>query len=262
MSLTLAANVEMALGDDDPVTGIEHAADLGLDAIEYFDVEGADPAAVREASEAHGVDVAATLTVGVARNTTGSGDSLTDPSLHERAVADLERSIERGREIGAESLIATVGPAREETPPGIEHRAIVNALRDAAPAAERAGITLLVEPLNVRVDHAGYYLTSSYETYEIVDAVDSPRVRALYDVYHQQITEGNVISNLRDHREFLGHVHVADVPGRHEPGTGELAYGNVFDALAETGYDGYVGLEFAPSGDPDAAVEAVRSLLP
>ena len=260
MSFTLAANTSMVLGEDDPVEGIEHAAELGLEAIEIFDIEGADRTAVREASEEYGVDIAASLTVGVAANGSDSGESITDPSLHEEAVADLERSLDLGRELGAESLIVTVGPGREELPEGAEHRAIVNALRDAAPAAEAAEITLALEPLNNPVDHQGYYLDSSYEAYEIVDAVDSPRVKVLYDIYHQQITEGNVIDNIREHVEFIGHFHLADVPGRYEPGTGELNYANIFDAIAETGYDGYVGMEFHPSGDSDEAVEHVVSL--
>ena len=260
MSFTLAANTSMVLGDDDPVAGVEHAAALGVEAVEIFDIVGCDRDAVRAASEEHGVAVAASLTVGVAANGGDSGESLTDPSLHEAAVADLERSLDLGSELGAESLIVTVGPEREQLPPGAEHRAIVNAFRDAAPAAEAADITLVLEPLNNPVDHPGYYLTSSYEAYEIVDAVDSPRVKALYDIYHQQITEGNVIDNVREHVEFIGHFHVADVPGRNEPGTGELNYANVFDAIAETGYDGYVGMEFTPSGDPDEAVERVVSL--
>lgn len=260
MSFTLAANTGMVLGDDGPIEGIEHAADLGLDAVEFFDIEGADPEAVREASEAHGIDIATSLTVGVAANTGGEGESITDPSLHERAVADIERSIDMGVELGAENLIVTVGPERDELPPGTEHRAIVNVLEDAAPAAERAGVDLVVEPLNNPVDHQGYYLDSSYEAYEIVDAVDSPAVSVLYDIYHQQITEGNVIDNIRTHAEFIGHYHLADVPGRHEPGTGELNYRNVFAAIDETGYDDYVGMEFSPTGHPDDAVETVLEL--
>lgn len=257
MSFTLAANTSMVLQDENPVEGIEHAAALGLEAVEIFDIQGADRTAVREASEEYGVAVAASLTTGVAANGSDSGESLTDPSLHEEAVADLEHSLELGRELGAKSLIVTVGPERDELPEGAEHRAIVNALRDAAPAAEAAGITLALEPLNNPVDHQGYYLDSSYEAYEIVDAVDSPRVKVLYDIYHQQITEGNVIDNIREHIELIGHFHLADVPGRHEPGTGELNYANIFDAITETGYDGYVGMEYNPTGDPDEAVEHV-----
>jgi len=258
---TLAANTEMVLRKDDPLEGITEAASMGLEAIELFDIEGADRTAVREAGEEHGIDVAASLTVGVAGNTGNEGRSITDPSLHDEAVADVERSLELGQELGTETLIVTVGPERGELPPGAEHRAIVDVLREAAPAAETAGITLVLEPLNTTVDHRGYYLDSSYEAYEIVDAVDSARVKVLYDVYHQQITEGNLIENIREHAEFIGHYHVADVPGRHEPGTGEIDYENVFEAIGETDYEGFVGLEFHPSGSPRDAIGTVRSLL-
>ena len=262
MSFTISANVDMTLGDDSPAEGVEHAAGLGLEAIEFWGADSADPEGLRAACDEHDVAIASTTCVGVAANTGASGPSITDPSLHEKAVADVEHSLDLAADVDAEALIVTVGPERDDLPPGAEHRAIVNVLRDAAPAAEDAGIDLVVEPLNNPVDHRGYYLDSSYEAYEIVDAVDSPAVSVLFDVYHQQITEGNVIANLRQHVEFVGYVHVADVPGRHEPGTGELNYRNVFAALDEVGYDGYVGLEYSPSTDVDETIEDVLELAP
>lgn len=93
--------------------------------------------------------------------------------------------------------------------------------------------------------------------FEIVDAVDSPNVQLLYDVYHQQVTEGNVIQTITANIDRIGHFHVADVPGRHEPGTGELDYENVFAAIEETDYDGYVGCEFSPVGDADETISDV-----
>jgi len=79
----------------------------------------------------------------------------------------------------------------------------------------------------------------------------------LFDVYHQQISEGDLIRNIREHVEDIGHVHIADNPGRHEPGTGEIAYRRVFEAIADAGYEGYVGCEFTPTGDPEAALADV-----
>lgn len=143
----------------------------------------------------------------------------------------------------------------------MQHNAIVRALRAVAGHAERTGVTLLVEPVNTRVDHPGIYLTSSYEGYAIVEAVDSPNVKLLYDVYHQQIAEGNLVANVREHVDQIGHVHVGDVPGRHEPGTGEINYPNVLQAFADAGYDGYVGCEFEPIGEPEDAIRAVGALL-
>src|SRR4029077_17233792 len=110
--------------------------------------------------------------------------------------------------------------------------------------------TVVLEPLNVLVDHAGYYLVTTAEGLEIVDEVASPNVKLLFDIYHQQISEGNVIRNLTENLAKIGHVHAADNPGRHEPGTGELNYAVIFRALDAAGYDGHVGLEYRPSTDP------------
>jgi hydroxypyruvate isomerase len=86
-------------------------------------------------------------------------------------------------------------------------------------------------------------------------------VKLLYDVYHQQITEGNVIENLRNNHGHVGHVHFADVPGRHEPGTGEINFRNLFRALEEAGYDGFVGAELGPTGNPDGTLEEIVDLV-
>jgi len=116
------------------------------------------------------------------------------------------------------------------------------------------------EPLNTRVDHPGYFLESADRGFEIVEAVGSSHVRLLYDIYHQQITEGNITQTLIDHLDLVGHVHVADVPGRHEPGTGELDYRNIFAALTEASYEGVVSCEFGPTSNPDIAVKEVVEL--
>lgn len=137
---------------------------------------------------------------------------------------------------------------------------VVRGLTALAPIAEREGITLLLEPLNTLVDHPGYFLTSAREGFAIVKEIGSPNVRLLYDVYHMQIMEGNVTQTLLGHLPLVGHIHVADVPGRHEPGTGELHYGNVLRTLADAGYDGSVGFEFAPQGGTDEALARIAEL--
>lgn len=262
MSLTISANANIVFGVDEPTDAVLKAADLGLEAIEFWGLGDVDAEVLRDHCAEYDVTISASTCIGVAANTQDTGPGITDPSLHEQAVADIKRSLELGRTIGVDTLVVTVGPERDDLLPGTEHRAIVNVLRDAAPAAEAANIDLVIEPLNNPVDHAGYYLDSSYEAYGIVDAVNSPAVSVLFDIYHQQITEGNVIQNLTEHSEFVGYVHVADVPGRHEPGTGELNYERIFEALDDAGYDGYVGLEYAPSTAAAETVEHVLDIVP
>ncbi|WP_255494102.1 hydroxypyruvate isomerase family protein [Halarchaeum sp. CBA1220] len=241
--------------------GIERAAAAGADAVEFFDWEAADIDAVRETAEASGVAVSGVLAAGAGANIDSTErPALSYPEDRERAVADLERSVETAADLGASAVITTVGQRVDTLSAAAQQNAVVRVLREVAPTAEAHDVTVVLEPLNARVDHPGYFVRTSDRGFEIVAAVDSPNVKLLYDVYHQQITEGNVTQTLTEHGDLVGHVHVADVPGRHEPGTGELDYAHVLGALDEAGYDGVVSGEFAPSGDPDAAVESFVAL--
>lgn len=244
------------------VEGIERAAAAGADAVEFFDWEAVDPSRVRDVAADNDVALAGTLAAGAGSNIgDAEGDAVSYPESHETAVSDVERSIEGAAELGADTLIVTVGQRRDTLSVAAQHNAVVRVLRAVAPTAEAHDVTVVPEPLNARVDHPGYFLRTADRGFEIVEAVDSPNVNLLYDVYHQQVTEGNVIQTLTGHLDLVGHVHVADVPGRHEPGTGELNYRNVFGALADAGYDGVVSCEFSPTGDPDEAVDHVVGLV-
>jgi hydroxypyruvate isomerase len=138
----------------------------------------------------------------------------------------------------------------------------VAALREAAPILEKNGLTAVVEILNTYVDHAGYFLYYVRDGAELVDRVGSPNVKLLFDIYHKQIMEGNLISHIRAHIERIGHFHVGDVPGRHEPGTGEIDYRNVFKAIYELGdrFQGYVGLEYGRLAPLEENLAALRKL--
>ncbi|MEM0969400.1 MAG: TIM barrel protein, partial [Verrucomicrobiota bacterium] len=119
-------------------------------------------------------------------------------------------------------------------------------------------------PLNELVDHPGYYLVQSPEAFEIVQEVASPHVQVVFDIYHQQISEGNVLANLRRHLErgHIGHLHAAGNPGRHELQRGELHYRSILSAIKETGYTGYVGLEYWPADeDPLPALREVAGWM-
>jgi hydroxypyruvate isomerase len=140
-----------------------------------------------------------------------------------------------------------------------QRESIIEGLREAAPIAADADVRLVLEPLN-RIDHPENFLYSSDEGFEIIRAVDSPHVRLLFNIYHQQISEGNLSMRLCENINLIGHVHVADVPGRHEPGTGEINYEHIFGLLREQGYRGYVGLEYIPLVDSGASLRAVRAM--
>jgi hydroxypyruvate isomerase len=142
-----------------------------------------------------------------------------------------------------------------------EQRAtIVRGLRALAPIAEREKITLLLEPLNVLVDHPGYFLDSGREGFAIIQEVGSPRVRLLYDIYHLEVMQRNSTDVLLTHLPLVGHIHIADVPGRHEPGTGNLDFYEILRAVGEKGYAGAVGFEFSPSAGSDEALDRILAL--
>ena len=149
-----------------------------------------------------------------------TGGPLVAPGGAKRIIAPLKDRAGDGPEAGLPRDHRPGGQRTEGRPRARQHDNCVQAFRAAAPLCEDAGVTLSIETLNVLVDHKGYYLATSEEGFRMVDEVASPRVRLLFDIYHQQITEGNLIANITRNITKISHFHVADVPGRHQPGTG------------------------------------------
>lgn len=175
--------------------------------------------------------------------------SLVDAERRSDYLAGLRQSIKVAKILGCKTLISQVGDElafpREE-----QKQNLINGLRECAPLLKGTGVQLVFEPLNVRVDHPGYFLTRSDEAFEIAKAVNSPQVKVLFDIYHQQITEGDVIRNIVENINLIGHFHAAGNPGRHELTVGELNYAEIFQSIDETGYKGYMGLEYFPREQP------------
>lgn len=249
----LSACIEMIFRDLPFTERIAATKAAGLDAVEFWGWRNKDLEAVRAACAQHGVTVAT-----FAMDT---GGPLTAPGDIDALLTGAAESIAAAEGLGVKTLLVTTGNEQQGTPREAQREMIVAKLQAAAPLLEDAGVTAVLEPLNVLVDHAGYYLVTTAEGLEIVDAVGSPNVKLLFDIYHQQITEGNVIRNLTGNIDRIGHVHAADNPGRNEPGTGELNYGVIFRKLDEAGYDGYVGLEYRPSKDPAETLRSVLSVM-
>src|SRR5699024_9011403 len=125
--------------------------------------------------------------------------------------------------------------------------------------AEKYDVSLNLEPLNIYIDHKGNYLKSTQTAAEIIKLIDSPRLKILYDIYHMQINEGNLTYNMDKYWNEIGHVHIADVPGRHEPGTGEINYKYIYKLLHKYEYKGCVGYELFPKKSTKQAVKAIKS---
>ena len=186
-------------------------------------------------------------------------DGLNDPANHEAIVKGLTAGIPRAADAGVPNLITFFGNRRGRS----DAEAIANsvaALRRVASVAEQHGVTVCIELLNSKVDHKDYQGDRTPYGVAVVSQVSSPRVKLLYDIYHMQIMEGDVIRTLRDNQQWIAHYHTAGVPGRHEiDDSQELYYPAIFRAIRDTGFTGHVAHEFIPTRDPIAALgEAVK----
>jgi hydroxypyruvate isomerase len=186
-------------------------------------------------------------------------DGFNDPRNHAMLIEELNTAIPRAAQAGVPNLIAMFGNRRGRSDAeGIAKCAA--GLSKVAPVAEAHGVTVCVELLNSKVDHPDYQGDHTAFGAAVMEKIGSHRVKLLYDIYHMQIMEGDIIRTVRDHRQWIGHFHTGGVPGRHEiDDSQELNYHAVAMAVADSGFDGYLAHEFKANGEPYAALaEAYR----
>jgi hydroxypyruvate isomerase len=234
---------------------LEKLAGWGAAAYEWLNPEG-DMAELRRIADSVGLPPSVIGGVGAI-----APGQMVLPIDHDRLEQQFRDRIALAKRLGCTRLIGLTGNTRDDASYDEQMANVIAFLKRIDPIARENDVLVVMEALNPLVDHQGYFLTRTDQTMEILKAVDSPNIKMLFDIYHQQITEGNVIRNFTENIDRIGHFHVADNPGRHEPGTGELNYVNIFKAIVDTGYDGYVGLEFGPSKGPDEALSAVADIL-
>ena len=216
---------------------------MGFAAIELWK-PGDDFEEVVELAQAHDLAIA----------TISGHDSLAvglnDPGQHDRIEAELHASIDLAAEVGIPGLICFSGNRREGVSEEDSMAATVEGLRRVAPYAEKRGVNLNMELLNTKVDHPGYECDHSAWGLEVCRRVNSPNVKLLYDIYHMQIMEGDIIRTITENMQWIGHFHAAGVPGRHDfDDTQELNYRGICRAISASGYEFYVGYEYKPKGD-------------
>ena len=238
---------------EDVVYHLEKAKEHGLVGLEYYAWWSLDVERVKEASDRLGVGISATCTRFV---------SLVDSSKSDEYVDGLKETLLVCKRLGITSVISQTGNTLDGVDRGTQRQSMVETLKRCAPLCEEAGVTLELEPCNP-LDHKGYYLTRSDEAAEVVERVDSQSVKLCFDIYHQQITEGDVTRNALKYLDSINHIHIADNPGRQEPGTGELNYSNILGAIDRAGFSGVVGIECKFSGDTDTILtRLLKSDLP
>jgi len=245
--------IEMIFTEFPFIERIYRAEEAGFDYVEFWCWEDKDLARLRKALDDTGMQVSV-----FQGNTVGR---MVDAEDRQAYVEGVKRSVEAAEKLGAQKLFLMSDILKEDRSvleadrpisDGEKRRNTVGLLRELIPVAEESGVSFMIEPLNTLVDHKGYSLCSSEAGASIIREVNHPQIRLLYDAYHMQVMEGNIIANIRDKHDTFGHFHIADVPGRFEPGTGELNFRNILKALADSGYDGVVGFEFEPKNGDSA----------
>ncbi len=180
-----------------------------------------------------------------------------DPEVREAVLADVRRAVEVADRVNARWCTIVPGEYDRGVERAYQTATVIDNLKRAAEVCEPAGLTMVLEPLNHWANHPGVFLTGIPQAYQICRAVGSPSCKILDDLYHQQITEGNLIPNLDRAWDEIAYIQVGDNPGRNEPTTGEINYLNVFRHLKGKGYEGIVGMEHGNAGEGRAGERAV-----
>ena len=245
---------------------LETAARAGIQSVEligeYVPWSDADIARVQKSARSFGLGMDTLL---------GNPDwnkrpvSMVDPAQRDQFLADVKSAIVFARKLEIPQIILMSGNAIPGRTHDEQYASLLEGARRAGDLAAQAKLTMIVEPLNSLVNHKGFFLTTCTEGLKLIREVDNPHVKLLFDIYHEQVQEGNIIRTLTEAAPDVAVFHVADNPGRNDPGTGEIYYANVYKAIQKTGYGGYLTMEYLPLGDQVAsltkAVNGFRTAL-
>ena len=239
----------------------QFAKESGFEYVEFWSWKDKDIQKIKKLCRDHDLKIASF-----------SGDqdfSMVDKRQKEDYVAFVKESIEIAKFLSCDYLVVHSNALGEKGVvinhyPNIANThkiaAMLDVLKTLATEAEKSKVTLVLEALNTTEDHPGNFLTSTKQSAELIRSVNSSYIKILYDVYHMQIMEGNIINTLETYIDAIGYIHIADVPGRHEPGTGEINFASIMQTLKKLKYDGMIGFELAPLHDSKKAVHMLTNL--
>jgi hydroxypyruvate isomerase len=197
--------------------------------------------------------------------TAGLHNGVANPAVREAFLGELKQAFAPMETLNCPAMIVLSGNVVPGLTREAQHQASIETLKQASAMVEGRQIDgqpvrLLLECIDPE-ENPKYFLQSAAEGIEIVKAVNHPQVQFLYDMFHEQVAEGNLIEKLDKHIDVIGLIHIADVPGRHQPGTGEINYANIYRKLAQLNYRHTVAMEFRPQGDPVATLRAAREMV-
>ena len=240
----LAANLTMLFAEVDFLERFEAAAAAGFTAVEYLLPYAYEPQALKATLRDHGLEqVLHNLPAG--NWAAGERGIACLPDRVAEFKTGVAQAIKYATALDCERVNCLAGILPTAVDAADARDTFVSNLRYAAPLLESAGITLLIEPINTR-DIPGFFLSGTEQAIEIIDAVGSDNLQLQYDIYHMTIMEGDVAQTIARHLPRIGHMQLADVPGRHEPGTGDIDFSALLAHIDRLGYDGWIGCEYVP----------------
>ena len=242
---------------DNPITQLEFMADQGFRAFEDngmkhrdFNLQKKMASTMERLNMEMGVFVAHEISWSKPNLTSG------DQALRDKFLKEIKESVDVAKRVNAKWVTVVPGFVDLRLNHDFQTANVVESLKRAAAILEPHGIVMVLEPLNF-MNHPGLFLSESPQAYQICKAVDSPSCKILFDIYHQQIQEGNLIPNIRDTWEEIAYFQVGDNPGRNEPTTGEINYKNIFKFIHDKGFTGVVGMEHGNSTSGEEGERAV-----
>jgi hydroxypyruvate isomerase len=247
-----AVNLEMWWHKLPFIERMKMSASYGYPAVEFWPWRGKDLDAIERVSKDTGLVISQF-------SAWGFTPGMNDPKNHDAFVREIEESCQVAKRLDVKKMCVVGGNDQPGMTQAEMHNNIITALKRVAPIAEKYEVMLLLEPMNIRVDHKGHCLYGSPPAVRICRAVNSPMVKILWDLYHMHISEGDLCGHLKEGFDQLGYIQMADHPGRHEPGTGEIHYNRVLKQAYDLGYRYYVGLECTPATTELAAAQAVAA---
>jgi hydroxypyruvate isomerase len=247
-------------GDVPVQESLERIAKIGFDTCDNFDWRDAALfAEYKTLLKEFGLG-AGVLVVNKKPDVDAPGCGLVAPEDRFGFLDELRQCVAAAHAVDCTRLEVLTGNSLPGVPREIQMANCVATLQAAVPILEANGMTAIVELLNSTVDHPGYFLNTVEDGVEMVRRVASPHVKLLLDIYHVQVMQGNIIQRIRDSFAEVGQYHFADVPGRHEPGTGEINFRNVFRAIYDLKYEGFITAEYHPTDFTFRDLEMVRDL--
>jgi hydroxypyruvate isomerase len=256
----LAANLTMMFTDLPFLDRFDAAAAAGFKAVECIAPYVAPAQIVRERLEALGLEMAL-FNMPAGDWAAGERGFAADPARRQAFRDSIDLAREYAQATGARTLHLMAGKIASDDDRAAWTATLVENVRLAADLLAADGLTVVLEPINTRVDVPGYFYDTSAAVLAVMDAAERPNVKLLYDIYHMQVMEGDLARTLERLMPRIGHIQIADNPGRGEPGTGEINYPWLLSRLDALGYAGWVGCEYRPVGDTTAGLGWAKAYL-